>query len=242
MKLLIILTLLLLSSAFGEDTLFVAYGSHNGEPYILRNDSGGVMGGILKDIADTLSRRLSITVLFQEVPRKRLETALQDGSVHIYMKGSPRWVSDSSRFLWTRPLFHEDNIVLLRKDSDLEIESPKDLKGLRMGTILGYHYNALDSLFAMGFLQRQDVTNLYANIQKLQMKRLDCLVDSDIQIYYQLKKKGITNLTVAPWVAASIEVCNMVSPQCPVPLDSLNRVYRDMYERGSFEEILNRYR
>lgn len=242
MKRTITLTLLLLSFIYGRDTLVIAYGSHNGEPYIFRDDSGLVVGGILKDIGDTLSRELSVDVIFHEVPRKRLEMALNDGTAHVYMKGNPKWVADSTRFLWSRSLFREEDILLLRKGSEKQIESPKDLKGLRMGTILGYHYSALDSLFEAGFLQRQDVTNLYANIQKLQMKRLDCLVDSDILIHYQLKKKDIQDLKVAQWVAASIEVFNMVSPKCPVPLDSLNRVYSDMHERGSFEEILNHYR
>lgn len=227
---------------WADDTLIVAYGSYNAAPYIVKDATGAVSSGIFYDIAVKLAENLSCTIRFKEVPRKRLVRAIQEGTVHIYLKGNTSWVDDSTLFFWSIPLFEERDILLCPDSLANRITSREGVKGLTVGTQLGYRYRVLDSCFKAGLCKRDDVTSLWANVQKLQMGRVDCLIDSDIIIYYQLKQRGITGLKSALWIPETYQLRSMLSPLSPVSVAEIDRVYEKMKREGLFREILDRYR
>jgi len=74
-----------------------------------------------------------------------------------------------------------------------ELTTPKkynktpDFRGMVISTIRGYTYPSLEPYFEKEQLIRYDISNLQVNLIRLELNRIDALVDAEMLINYQLQ-------------------------------------------------------
>jgi polar amino acid transport system substrate-binding protein len=120
-----------------------------------------------KALADQMGR----PVQFVGLPRKRLISGLEAGEGDILCGYLPAWIS--GQFDWSRPFIPVSDLVLA---SD-RVPEPRDigeLKGKRIGTVLGFRYPELEQQLGRDF-KRDDGPSNDVSLHKLLAGRYDYL-------------------------------------------------------------------
>jgi polar amino acid transport system substrate-binding protein len=222
--------------------LRVAASNQLSEPYTVYA-KGEMKGGVIKDIFDRLGPELGVHVHFQTLPRKRLEQGLENGVLHIIPLAHPEWFSREFKGLWTEPLFKIRDYLVVRADSKLNYQRPEDLKGLRIGTLLGYQYPFLEPDFKAGSLHRTDVQSINQNVDMLLNHRVDAYICHDIVFKYFQKTDPRAPLVKAMELGSPArEVFWTVSRKSPVSVEQLNHFLRKLRTSGQLDNILKKYR
>ncbi len=221
--------------------LIVSFGTHNMEPYIFA-ENNEVTGGIIPDIMEAFGKKAGLPIVYRNTSRKREESYLQNGKRDVVVITSPAWFADRDACNWSIPLFQEMDWFVVSARNAFPIESFDDLDGKRLGTITGFYYAGLMEKFGRGEILRDDTVNLYSNFRMLEKGRVDCLIDSDIQIKYFLKKNNASaDFVIARKVASIHDIQSAFSKQAPVTIEQVNRIYRELKEEGEIEKILRKY-
>lgn len=197
-----------------------------------------VTGGIIKDIADELSRRTGLSFRFVFLPRKRMEAEIASGGLDIIAIGNPAWVRDPETLLWSAAVFEERMFFLTLRSFGLAIDGPARLSGLTIGMRDGYVFPELDGV--SGYL-RDDAVTMARNIARLQAGWIDAVYGSELDSLYQAKEAGI-QYTVHPWSPASSEYHWAVSRRLGETAELIVRTLDAMIKDGTIEKILAAYR
>lgn len=234
--------LLGLHSTLSAKELRVAASAYLSEPYTIY-EKGELRGGLIKDIFSLLGDELGVVIKYVDCPRKRVEQGLVSGDLHIAPVAHPLWLSKNFAGDWTDPLFELRELLILRTDSQLKYHGPEDLKGLRIGTILGYHYPIMDAYFKSKDVTRSDVQRADQNADMLLNHRIDAYIVHDIVFRYFQKVDARAQLLRAVELGTTVrEISWAVSRKTPVPLKQLNAFVRDLKKSGRLEAILKKYR
>lgn len=240
------LALLLAATCHGDDSvpLRVSWGPHNAPPYAMAQD-GELVGGLVRDIGVQAAKRLGTTAKFVNVPRARYESQLRDGTIDMTCIVNRDWLADPGSLTWTRPLFDEVDIVAQRAVDAPWLKQP-DLRGKRIGTILGYRYPTLEPLFAQDGgnvpAQRDNAVDLDSNMQRLLLGRIDGVVDANIPMYYWLLRNDRARaLRIAPLVVSSHPVSCVISPRAGPGATRIRKVVDTMIRKGVVRDLLAAY-
>ncbi len=180
----------LLAGLFGpacQAEVITVYTSANFAPLVVDGHRG-----LYPDLVDYLNKQKpgGMTFKLAYMPRKRLQVKLEDGSLDGIIIGMmPAWFDDVGQFkyLWTVP-FAADNFILVSNTSKpINPAVPTSLPGASIGLTLGYVYPGIDQWIAMNGLVRNDAQSEEKNIEKLMLKRVDCIVVSQTVINYYIK-------------------------------------------------------
>lgn len=244
MKLPILASMLLVSGvAFGADEFVIGINEGNGEPYAIR-DGETLKGGIIKDFGEALSAETKIPVKFKFTSRKRIEAELKDGSVTAACIHNPNWTKERDALQWSVPLFKEEKWLMVNKAKPLPIKAIGDLKGKKVGTILGFYYpKELSSMFASKGASREDVSSLNQNFDKLEKGRIDTFVDSNLQVLYHLKTtNSASKFEKADLILETVEIHCGITKNTKISLDAVNKGIEAMKTKGTMDAILKKYR
>lgn len=169
-------------------TLVLASPSEGWPPYHMGMDAPPESGrGIMADVLTAACRPLGIAVAVRHYPEKRCMMLLEQGIVHVYTKAIP-WVEAPERFHWSTGVVVSQDTLLFPAEEPVRTQPLSNLHGLRIGTVLGYIYPALEPLFASGAVQRDDAPDVHGQIHKLLHGRTDA---------------AVVNKLVAQWVLAN---------------------------------------
>jgi polar amino acid transport system substrate-binding protein len=227
-------------NGWAKPQLVVNYSPSDNAPYVLLTQEP-VESGIIVELMQEFARRADIEVLFQLTPRKRLEYSLETGRVHIVVTSNPKWLEQPNNVDWSIPLFDEKNVLVIRRGSS-DIAQEDDLKGLTVGTILGYAYPEIEHLFEQGDSFRSDSVEMLHNLTKLRAGRLDAVITSDIQGAWLIQQNGFkSELVFARYFVSQQKLIPAVSKLSPVPLDTINRVFQSMLDDGYVAQLLLKY-
>ncbi len=228
------------ATAIGAQTLIIGFNDGNAEPYAFI--SGGMInGGIIKDIGDAVAKELNVKVEYKQSTANRIKVEVKEGTIHVLPIFNPAWWPTPGDFNWTSPLFPETNIFVTSKAKPFAINGFDDLKGKRIGTILGYYYPTLDPYFKKGEMIRDDGSSLQQNFDKLKAGRIDALVDSNIILSYKLKSLG-ADFQASSFAAASQDVYFGLSKTLPVDGAKLLAAFEKIKKSGLIDSILKKYR
>lgn len=228
------------SVAYDETEFKVSFGSQNAPPYaIIENNE--LVGGIIRDIVLEIAAELNINVSFHYIPKKRTSGYLMTNKIHAVIISNPKWLEQSERFSWSIPLFKEQDVLVLNQ-SMLDIQNFDDLLGKTFGTIRGYYYPTIDSLFETDQIQRSDVSHLNLNFTRLEKGWIDAVVDSKILIDYYFSQHPEHHFKLASLVVSEHNVHTAISPQSPVSVEQFNLAFEKLKQHGVIDAILNKYR
>jgi polar amino acid transport system substrate-binding protein len=178
LKTLATLALLALSSvtrAAAPEQEVVAYNSYL-EPPFVEAGQDGIAPQLVSYLNQTLRGHYHFTL--KNVPRQRMLTAYfaEPASFSgIALLMAPEFVDDSAmrKFLWSRPLFSDYNVLVFHGPTAPSITRLEQLKGRSLGAVRGNHYGKLDPMLAAGTVTRQDNSTHRANLLKLMVGRID---------------------------------------------------------------------
>lgn len=151
-----------------------AYNTYLYPPFV--NEDGS---GIAADLVARLNAHLAgYTLVLRNVPRRRLmmldtrEQAKFDGVVLLL---APAFINDEKqpRFLWSDPVFEDYNVLVFAGTATPPVASAADLKGKRLGAILGNRYLYMEDLVQAGSIVREDTTGERLNLRKVVGGRVD---------------------------------------------------------------------
>ncbi|UUZ52425.1 transporter substrate-binding domain-containing protein [Massilia sp. H-1] len=129
---------------------------------------GGVLtGGILWDMGTLIAARLGRSVRFVTVPSRRVGLALTHGDADGVCLVQPSWIDGS--FQWTADIIPTGGVVLARRCSRA-IARLTDLRGKKVGTVIGYRYRYLEPVLGKDFV-RDDAPSVEHALRKLMAGR-----------------------------------------------------------------------
>ncbi|MEK2690388.1 substrate-binding periplasmic protein [Bdellovibrio sp. GT3] len=207
---------------------------------LLNEQKSGEVEGIIADYNRALFRILKRDGNVSVMTRYRLQEYLLNGKVDYICYASKVWVEDTEKFIWTKPLFTKREVLLgptpMPKD-------PKKLKGKTIGTILGYVYPKLDPLFQSKWLQREDASSEFSNLNKLRYGRVKYVVTDEIFIeYYNFLNKdqsldeGRQRIPLQKY-----DVSCLISRKSSLTVQELNRAISKLKSSGELKKIFKKY-
>lgn len=234
------IAMLLSAATPAVEPLRISWGSHNAPPYALVAD-GKLVGGVIHDIGNALGKRLQVPAVFVNVPRARYEEQLLSGAIDLVCITHPDWVRQPAALAWSPPLFSESDIIV-QPAGTLPWASPEQLAGKRLGTILGFRYPALEAMFTAEKIRRDDASSLDSNLQRLQLGRVDAVVDANIPVYYWLiRNNQLGTLPVAGFTVSRHDVHCAISRQASVGHQRVVSVFTQLVADGTLNAIVSRY-
>ena len=221
--------------------LIIGYGDHDAAPYAIER-AEQLYDGIIRDIITEISDELDISVSYIKTPRKRIERYLENNTIHLVLISNPAWLSNSEKLQWSDTLFIEKDKIVIRADNPKSYQEILDLKGMIIGTIRGYKYPTLQPFFDTKHFTRYDVSNLYVNLIRLELNRIDALVDANILINYQLKQvKNANAFKVLALTVSQHKIQAALSPNAPITMTQFNQALKKLKDQGVIAAILRKY-
>lgn len=184
-------------SVAGTETISV-YSYHNHPPFVTGPDSG-----LTFDLVKELNRKAKGKAKFKVkiVPRSRLNHNLKgwiNGSCPdkgckqnwVVPWVNPKWgfiKGGRDNYLW-HELFVDSNVIISRRNDDLDYTGPQSLKGRVLAGMRGHRYVGIDDLVQSGDIQRIDGNYERDNIIKLLHSRADATLLPESTINYFLAR------------------------------------------------------
>lgn len=136
--------------------------------------------GLDVEVVDYLNRKLqgSYRLKLSVLPRERLlkrhlNSPHRFAGLSLFM--APQFVDDvaQQQFLWSPPLFDDQNMLIFRGAPRSKVQRLEDLKGLRFGGVLGYRYVGFDDMVAAGSLVKENAGSAQASLRQVCLGRVD---------------------------------------------------------------------
>lgn len=151
------------------------FNTYQGPPFVI-NESAGIAPALLRFLNTQLHGKYRFELF--NLPRERLRLAyLTRGRAFdgVVMLLAPPFVDDPemTRFLWTRPLFEDYNVLVFRRGEMAAIKTLAELKGKTFAQVLGHRYGKLDAMVASGELQVEVSSSELSNLHMVALRRAD---------------------------------------------------------------------
>ena len=200
-------------------------------------DGARLRGGIHRDLAQALARKLDRPLVTRVLPRKRIAMALESGEGDLLCLYLPEWLP--GQYQWTQPFFPQTELLV----TALSAPAPgklADLAGQQVGTVLGYRYPELEAALGPGFL-RADVSSNAANLRKLAAGRIRYV--ATIKLFYDFQLRQGLQLPVHPPLEIKHYLTRCaVSPNSSVALADVDNAIAQLLQEGTVGKILSNYR
>ncbi|XLZ72719.1 ABC transporter substrate-binding protein [Massilia sp. SR12] len=199
-------------------------------------DDATLRGGIHRDLAQALARKLDRQLVVQVLPRKRIAQALESGRGDLLCLYLPEWLP--GHFQWTQPFFPQTELLV----SALATARPQtlsDLAGQPVGTVLGYTYPEFEAALGRRF-QRVDVTSNAINLRKLAVGRIQHVATIKAFYDYQLRKGEKLNAHKPLLIKQYMTRCAL-SPKSNVSLADVEHAISQLVGEGTISKILSDY-
>ncbi len=202
-----------------------------------------LVGGLSKELGEELGRTLKAPVEFIVVSRKRVELAIDSGSIDIVCNTNPAWYVGASRVGWTREFYPQVERVMSLKPHPRTINSIDELTGQRIGVIGGYHYSAVEPLWQGQRATRVNQPRLPLLMRALQTGMVDVVINSELEMsaWARANPAQAANLRLHPLVVSSMPTRCAVSPGSRYSESRLDQAIAEMEQNGSIRRILDRY-
>ncbi|RCU50016.1 hypothetical protein DU002_10375 [Corallincola holothuriorum] len=222
------------------NNLTVGYGYHNAPPYAIIS-TGTLQSGIIKDIADALAAKANIKVSFKEVNRLDLDNQLNSGELDMNCIANPAWFKQPERFVWSGPLFVEQDRLYGPPDDKRKVDEIGDLSLTRVGTIRGFHYPTLESQFEQHNIQRSDASKHADNFAALLNQQVDYVIADNITTNYLVHSSGEQRFTQHQLKISEHQVHCMFSAKSKFDTKQLASLLDKLAESGEIDRIINHY-
>ncbi|WP_342113923.1 substrate-binding periplasmic protein [Pseudoduganella sp. OTU4001] len=197
---------------------------------------GELRGGIHRDLATALARKLNRQLELQVLPRKRIAMALESGQGDLLCMYLPEWLP--GHFQWTQPFFPQTELLVTALSAPAP-QALSDLAGQQVGTVLGYSYPELEAALGVRF-RRTDVSSNVINLRKLSAGRIPHVATIKTFYDYQLRKGEKLNAHPPLVIKQYLTRCAL-SPNSSVALADVDSAIAQLVGEGAIGKILSNY-
>jgi polar amino acid transport system substrate-binding protein len=210
-------------------------------PYAFYDQNKNLVGGIIKDLMDEIADQLGKTPEYVTIPRKLVDTASASLKIDARCYVIESWVQDPNIYDWSKDLFDIVNVVAFSKEVP-PIRKIEDLKGVMLGTVLGYKYPMLDALFENSIIQRSDAGTEESNIQKLVQNHLQYAIVETAEFSWHLKDKDRERFLAKDFfeLVRHPVKCAVVK-KSSASVKDFDRVIGKLKREGFFDKIFAKY-
>jgi polar amino acid transport system substrate-binding protein len=226
-----------LTAAHAMPALKILVDSSTAMPMALVADSQ-LVGGIHQDLGVALARAMHAQPVFIVMPRKRIPLALEQGSGHLACHFLPEWLP--GEFDWSEP-FMPNALLLLSNPRAPRQDKLSALRGVPIGTVLGFAYPDVERVLGPGFV-REDAVDATRNLMKFDAGRLDYALTGEVFLRYQQKRNGLGLNVQNPLVVRRYLAACAVSRKSPFPVAHINRAIKIVREHKELDAIYDKYR
>lgn len=168
------------------ERMVTVFNTYQGPPFVI-DESQGIAPVLLQFLNNQLHGRYRFTL--QNLPRERLRVGyLSQGRAFDGMAIllAPGFVDDAdmTRYLWTRPLFEDYNVLAFRRSDALVVKSLQDLKGKTFAKVRGNRYAGLDEMVDGGQLRVEVTSSELSNLHMVAVRRADFTQMSSLAFLY----------------------------------------------------------
>jgi polar amino acid transport system substrate-binding protein len=203
-------------------------------------EAGQAVGGILFDLQQALAARIGRRAEMLVLPRLRVQQALDDGDIDVRCYVSPTWLGGvSDGYIWSLPFMTQRDLLVGRQAGSIH---PEQLRGERVGTVLGFSYPQLEPLFASGQLHRDDARTQEQVLLKLAAGRYDYAISNELSLHWFNRQHPSDKALQAQAEISREPVACIVRDAPDVPTTAILRAMAQMRQADEFEAILQRYR
>lgn len=234
---LLLLLLLAPGSATGAPPELVLLAPLNHTMPFAQYQEGELTGGVMKDIGETLARRLGYKARFLTIPSKRSAISLMHGEADGLCFVMPGWIDGN--FNWTRPAIPAAGVIAANSAAPV-IKSLQALAGERVGTVLGYRYPEVDASLGDQLL-RDDAPTVLHSLNKLMAGRSKYAIVDQMTIEYHMKQFPHAPLRI-DYTYLRFKASCAFSLASKVRFADVDRAIGTMAEDGTIEAILSKYR
>lgn len=235
------LALILLSLGTGAEERPLRFSVSEGLAMpMIHIEHGQATRGVLYDLQQRLAEKVGRRAEMLVRPRLRIQQMLERGEIDVRCYVNPAWLSESHhQYIWSVPFMVQRDLLVGRRQQQVQVSR---MQGETIGTVLGFRYPELASLFASGQLQRDDARTQELALAKLQARRYDYAISNELTLqWFNRKQPAGDQLQPLQEVAADLVAC-IVRDEPDVPSMPLLRALVQMKQAGEFETILARYR
>ncbi len=165
--------------------IIISVGAKGWPPYsILHKD--GTAGGLMIDVLRTIASMHGYKVAVKYLPSVRGAIMLEAGEIDSRLKAK-EWVDHPEKYIWTDPVVDSTDVLIFHKDNPIVFNTPEDLFGKRIGTVVGYGYPLLKPYFVSGKIIREDAPRNSFMLKKVALKRTDAAIVNKFNAQWMIK-------------------------------------------------------
>ncbi len=225
-----------------SDILKISYSRSSSEPYVLI-DKRELTGGVLKELMDAISQQSGLSMEYVLTAKRNQGKAMQEGKIDGVCLINPSDEASSDDYLWTVPLYTEEDVLIVRKDKAKNFRSLESLFGFKVGTIEAHHHPKLDPYFKKNAIERIDNKKLANNINQLRFGVIDAVVDTKLSVGYCMNKKKIDDrFVISNKVIDQQDLHCMFRKDMSVSIDKINSALQALKDNGVIDKIISKYR
>ncbi len=241
MKLFIVM-ITLFTSLLSSDVLKISYSRSSPEPYVLI-DKRKLTGGVLKELMDALSVQSGLSMEYVLTARRNHTKAMQDGTIDGVCLINPKDEISSDQYVWTVPLYTEEDVLIVHKEKAKNLRSLESLFGFKVGAIEAHHHPKLDPYFKNNSIERIDNQKLANNINQLRFGVIDAVVDTKVSVGHCMKKKNIDDkFVISNKIIDQQDLHCMFRKDRKIPIDKINSALQTLKDKGVIDKIISKYR
>jgi len=197
-----------------------------------------VESGLLKDLGEAIASELKIKPIWILLPKNRVAPSLINGDIDLICHLHEIWQSKIKNDVWwTQVLYPSTNVIV--SIGNKSVQKMKDLKDARVGTVVNFIYQDLETEFAAKRILREDGSNNQSNIQKLIHGRIEYIVMSNLEFNYF--RRIYPQLRDSELKMDRIQTKCALSKKSKFTLEQVNRAITAIKKNGSYQKILKSY-
>jgi len=179
--------MLLAANSFGKEKFLVV--TEEWPPYVIDLKTGA--SGFDYDVVKTVVEKMGYELDFKFVPWKRCIAMIQNKEADAILDVSVNDERKAYMYFPTEVLSESNTVLFYKKEKNLKYDKIDDLKGLTIGTSLGYSYS--DEFNKSTLFKKDEVKDHEANFKKLMIDRIDAFVVNKNVGLFTAKEMGILN-------------------------------------------------
>jgi polar amino acid transport system substrate-binding protein len=180
-----------------------------------------------------LARQMGRPVRYVELPRTRVMQALENGDGDVLCSYLPEWLPGDVD--WTRAFIPISEVVVTRPHVTPP-EKLEDLRGKRLGTVLGFRYPELEKVIGKDYI-RDDAPSAALSLRKWLAGRFDYLVTPSTAFRQQVEAGHIPR-GYHVLLVYEVQAKCAVSRKGRFTVDEINAAVNALEKSGELAKIL----
>lgn len=242
-RLSLFLLAIVLTPSIKAEPLVFSYWTKASEPFVFV-DNDQLVGGLVMDMGKLIGQQLGREITYRNFPHIRIENQLSEGKVDFDCLTNPAWKHHAGQYRWSPALFEDEDVFVVRKGEENDIQSFNDLIGKRLGVYSGYVYHPeIMRLIESGDIETVKISGVDKGIMLLQLKRIDAFIEFGIIMHYKIQQQALPEkLALASHPADSFELFCAYAPKQDLPEEHINAMFDALIKEGALDQLLAKYR